>query len=105
DAVDVALETFGQGRGIVFVRSVEIDALRGDRLALCDDLSDLHVTAEAREEDLVSLLHCEAGGGEGDRGRREHAGNENAHSVEDSHGGPFFKCVDLSAPLTAAFLV
>src|SRR5699024_6248906 len=105
DAVDVALETFGQGREIVFVRGVEFDDLRGDRQALGDHLSDLHLTAEAREDDLGSLLLCEAGGGEGDRGLGEHAGDENALSVEDSHGGPFFKGVDLSAPLTAASLV
>src|SRR5699024_4057732 len=38
DAVDVALETFGQGREIVFVRGVEFDDLRGDRQALGDHL-------------------------------------------------------------------
>src|SRR5699024_9142475 len=78
---------------------------RSHRQALGDDLSDLHLTAEAREDDLGSLLLCDAGGGEGDRGLSEHSGDENALSVEDSHGGPFFKGVDLSAPLPAASLV
>jgi hypothetical protein len=56
---------------------------------LGDDLGDLHLPTEAREDDLGSLLLCDAGGGEGDRGLGEHAGDEDALSVKNSHGGPF----------------
>ncbi len=89
DAVDVALETFGQGGEVLFVRRVEFDDPRGDGQAFGDHLSDLHLPAEAREDDLGSLLLRDLRCGEGDRGFREHTGDEDALSLKNSHCGPF----------------
>ncbi len=89
DAVDVAFEALGQSREVLFVRRIEFDDARGHGQALGDDLGDLHLPAEAREDDLGSLFLRDLRGGEGDRRLREHTGDEDALSLKNSHCGPF----------------
>src|SRR3954447_12863732 len=70
---------------MVRLRDVELPHLWFRRQPAGYALRQAHAAAGAGEDDVGTLLLRDAGGGEGQRVVRQHAGDEDAFAVEQSH--------------------